>query len=241
MKGILLAAGSGGRLQPLTCVVNKVALPVYNQPMFYYALKTILDSGIDEMVVVVDPKFGDQIKTLAGLYPGKISAKIRFCVQRKPGGLVDAVRSAQALVGSSDIFVCAGDNVIDGDFSDAIKTFNSGAVAFLKKVSDPERFGTPRYSDKGKLLEILEKPPRPQTKYAVTAPYIFDKGVFELIKTLRPSKRGELEITDLLNLYLREEKLKLLELKGAYFDTGTFQSLLAASTYVHKNKEKFFP
>ncbi len=241
MKGILLAGGLGTRLQPLTHVMNKVVLPVYNQPMFYYALKTILDSGLDEIVVVVDAKFGNQIKTLINSYSNNNSARVRFCVQRRPGGLVDAIRFTRSLIGDSDVFVCAGDNIFDGNFSEAVSSFKSGAVAFLKKVSDPERFGTPHYSDKHVLLEIIEKPKHPQTKYAVIAPYIFDKRVFELIETLKPSKRGELEITDLLNLYLKEGGLKLREWKHAYFDSGTFQSLLDASIYVRQNKERFFP
>jgi glucose-1-phosphate thymidylyltransferase len=241
MKGILLAAGRGTRLKPITHILNKTILPVFRQPMFYYALKTLLDSGIEDIIIVVDPRFGLQIKTLVKHYPSKIKARIRYCVQQKPLGIVDAIRATARLVGKSNIIVCPGDNIFSDKYEKSAATFKSGAIAFLRKVKDPERFGTPHFTKRGIVDIILEKPEKPQTKFAVTAPYIFDNQVFELIKQLKPSKRGELEITDLMNLYLDGNNLKLEERKSPFYDSGTFESLLATTIFVSKNPQKFFP
>lgn len=240
MKGILLAAGMGTRLRPLIYVLNKTAIPVYNQPMFFYGLKTILDAGIKEIIIVINNKFGNEIKTLVKHYPNKINAKIRYVIQSKPLGMVDAIKAAKKFTEGHNIFVCTGDNILSDNYKKEVRSFKSGAIAFLRKVKDPQRFGCPLYDKNKKIIKIVEKPKNPQTNYAITAPYIFDKKVFELIKQLKPSQRGELEITDLMNLYLDKSELALKTRKDDVRDAGTFDSLLEVSLYVSKNLNKFF-
>lgn len=241
MKGILLTAGSGTRLRPLTFVVNKTVLPVYNQPMFFYGLKTLVDSGIREIIIVSNPSTKNQLEVLLNFFPLKNKVKVRFVVQKRPLGMVDAIISTKKLVGKSDVVVYSGDNIVTNDYKRYISRFKGGALAFLTKVIDPSRSGCPLYSKDGKLIKIVEKPKHPQTKWIVIGPYIFDNNIFQLSKLLKPSKRGELEITDLLNLYLKSNHLKLYKNKGKWFDAGTFKSLLTASQYISKNLTKFFP
>lgn len=241
MKGILLAAGFGTRLKPITEIINKIALPIYNQPVFFYGLKTLIDSDIKEVIIVSNPATKEQLQTLLKLFPLKDKINIKFAVQKKPLGMVDAIISAKEMIGKSKIIVYPADNVVTSNYKKAVEKFKSGAFGFLTKVADPSRFGCPVYSKDGNLIRIVEKPARPQTNWVVTAPYLFDNQIFNLVKSIKLSKRGELEITSLLNLYLSANQLKLHKNKGRWFDIGTFDSLLLANNYISKHKEKFFP
>jgi glucose-1-phosphate thymidylyltransferase len=155
--------------------------------------------------------------------------------------MVDGLISAKKMIGKSNIIVYPGDNVSSVNYAKAVKQFKNGATAFLTKVKNPSKYGCPIYSDDGKLVQIREKPEKPQSNWVVTAPYLFDNKVFEFAKRLKPSKRGELEITDLLNLYLNEGSLKLNKNSGEWFDCGSFEDLLLAGEYVRRNQKKFFP
>lgn len=240
MKGILLAGGAGTRLRPLTYIINKVALPVYNQPMFFFGLKTLIDSGIKEIIIVTGKKTKNQLKTLLNYFPLKSKVSVKFAIQKKPLGMVDAIISAKKLIGNTSMVVYPADNIYSRNFKVEVSRFNGGCTAFLTKVPDPQRSGCPLYSKSGELVAIVEKPKHPQTNWIVVGPYIFDNQVFKLAKLLKPSRRGELEITDLLNLYLKSKKLKLYKNKGKWFDTGTFESLITAGVFVSKNPKKFF-
>ena len=231
MKGVILAGGLGTRLYPLTYATNKHLLPVYDKPMIYYPIKTLVDAGIDEIIVVTGGPFaGHFIKVLKN---GKeLGIKhLEYAYQENEGGISDALKLAEDFSDNENICVILGDNCTDADISKTINNFESGALIHLKKVPDPQRYGVPTFDKKGNVIDIIEKPAKPASNFAVTSPYLYDKTVFDRIRTLRPSKRGELEITDLNNIYLKEGLLKWTELKGYWRDTGTFRTLFEANKY----------
>lgn len=232
MKGILLAGGRGTRLYPITKVINKHLLPVYDKPMIYFGLKTLVDSGIREVAVVQGPPFGDQVKIVVEELKFKI--RVVYVYQPKSMGMPDAILRCQRFTDGESIIVVAGDNLFGKDFKKEVSEFKNGAVGFLRQVRDPGRFGAPVYNKKGELVAIKEKPKNPQTNWVVTGPHIFDNQVFDLIKTLRPSARGELEISELNNLYLKQGQLKLVKRRGFWTDVGTPNSLLKASNFIYK-------
>ena len=234
MKGIVLTGGLGTRLYPVTKMVNKHVLPVFDRPMFFWPLKTLVDSGIKEIVIVSGPPFGDQIKTLISEFKTKKKVKLVYVNQPKPLGMPDAINKCRSFVAKDSIIVSAGDNIYGSTFENEKKSFTEGAMAFLRKVPDPERFGVPYYDFNGKLIRIEEKPKKPQTNWAVTGPHIFDNQVFKYIERLKPSARSELEISDLNNIYLQQNKLKLIKRSDYWQDMGTFDSLWLAGKKIKK-------
>jgi len=234
MKGIVLAGGLGSRLHPLTRVTNKHLLPVYDRPMIFYPIQTLVDAGIEEILIVTGGQnAGDFLRLLSN---GKDFGlkHLNYTYQEGEGGIADALRLAEHFTDGDSICVVLGDNVIQGTIRSAADTFRSqktGAHLLLKAVHDPHRFGCPEIVD-GRILRIEEKPKQPKSNYAVTGLYFFDETVFEKIGRLKPSARGELEVTDINNMYLEEGTLTYSILKGWWTDAGTFDSLRRATELV---------
>lgn len=239
MKGVILAGGLATRLYPLTYATNKHLLPIFDKPMIFYPIKTLVDAGIDEILIITSgPHAGHFMSVLKN---GKeLGIKhLEYAYQEKPnGGIADALALAKDFADDDSIAVILGDNTTDADISDAVKDFKSGAMIFLKQVHDPQRFGVAKFdeNDASKIVEILEKPAEPPSDMAVTGLYIFDNKVFEFIKQCKPSGRGELEITDVNNSYIREKALSWAELKGFWSDAGTFESLFRSGHHWAKKK-----
>lgn len=234
MKGVILAGGLGTRLIPLTYVTNKHLLPVYDKPMIFYPIQTLVSVGIDEILIVTSgPHVGHFLGVLKN---GKeLGVKhIEYAYQEKPdGGIADALSLAEDFADNGSVTVILGDNTTDADISKGVKNFSEGATVFLKRVNDAQRFGVPEFdkNDPKKIIRIIEKPKNPPSDYAVSGIYIYDNKVFDYIKKLNPSDRGELEITDVNNFYVNDGKLKWEELNGFWMDAGTFKSLHAANQY----------
>jgi len=224
MKGIILAGGSGTRLRPLTRVTSKQLLPIYNKPMIFYPLETLMRAGIKEILIIVAPDHaGDFLKLLGS---GKeFGCKFTYEIQDKPEGLAQAFIIGENFIGDDNVTLILGDNLYGDDFGESISSFKSGGRVFAKKVNDPERFGVVEFDENQKALSIEEKPEHPKSDYAVTGLYIYDSTVIEKAKNLKPGVRGELEITDLNNLYLKEGTLDVAFVEGKWLDTGTFESL----------------
>ncbi len=235
MKGIILAGGSGSRLSPLTKVTSKQLLPIYNKPMIFYPLETLLTAGIKDIMIIVAPDHaGDFLKLLGS---GRdFGCKFTYEIQDKPEGLAQAFIIGTNFVGDDNVTLILGDNIFEENFSEAITSFQSGGRVFAKQVSDPERFGVVSFDENNKAISIEEKPQQPKSNFAVTGLYIYDNSVIEKATLLKPSARGELEITDINNLYLQEGKLDVAHVQGEWFDTGTFESMYAAVNFV-RNKE----
>lgn len=228
MKGIILAGGSGSRLAPLTRVTSKQLLPIYDQPMIYYPLKTLLDGGIKEILIITAPEHAGDFLNFLG--SGKdFNARFTYEIQDKPGGLAQGLALAETFVGEDSCMMILGDNIFDHDFSEDIKTFTSGAKLYVKKVSDARRFGVVELDANNHVLSIEEKPAQPKSNLAQTGAYIYDEQVFDLIRQLKPSSRGEYEITDLNNVYLQKGTLTASEIAGEWIDAGTFESLFLAA------------
>jgi len=234
MKGVILAGGLGTRLYPLTYSTNKHLLPIFDQPMIFYPIKTLVQAGIKEIMIVTSgPHSGHFINVLKN---GKeLGVKhLEYGYQDDAlGGIADALSVCEDFADGGPLAVILGDNTTDANIAPAVKSFREGAVIFLKKVTDPKRFGVPVFDrkDKKKIIAIEEKPKKPKSFYAVTGLYLYDSQVFKFIKKCKPSKRGQLEITDVNNFYIREEKMKWYELKGFWSDAGTFESLFRANKY----------
>lgn len=234
MKGVVLAGGLGTRLYPLTHTTNKHLLPIYNKPMIFYPIETLVRSGVKNVMVVVSgPHSGQFIQILKN---GKELGleHLEYGYQENPvGGLADALKVAEDFADGGPVTMILGDNTTDANISEQVASFEKGAVMFLKKVSDPERFGVPIFDkkDKKKIVGIIEKPQKPPSRYASTGLYIFDGRCFEIAKKLKPSKRGQLEITDVQNFYIKEGTMRWYELEGYWHDVGTFDSLLEANIY----------
>lgn len=224
MKGIILAGGRGTRLRPLTSVTSKQLLPIYNQPMIYYPLQTLLKAGIEDILIIVAPDHaGDFLKLLGS---GKeFDCDFTYEIQEDPGGLAQAFLIGEDFIGDDDVTLILGDNLFEDDFSEAIQGFESGGRVFAKKVPDPQRFGVVTFDDDNQVISIIEKPENPPSEFAITGLYIYDHTVVDKAKSLEPSGRGELEITDVNNLYLKENNLDVAFVKGEWFDTGTFESM----------------
>ncbi len=224
MKGIILAGGSGTRLRPLTRVTSKQLLPIYNKPMIFYPLETLMRAGIKEILIIVAPDHaGDFLKLLGS---GKeFGCKFTYEIQDKPEGLPQAFIIGENFIGKDSATLILGDNLYEDDFAEAIRTFKSGGRVFAKKVKDPERFGVVEFDENKRAISIEEKPEHPKSEYAVTGLYIYDNSVIAKSKALKPSIRGEYEITDLNNVYLKEGTLDVAFVPGKWLDTGTFESL----------------
>jgi glucose-1-phosphate thymidylyltransferase len=234
MKGIVLAGGLGSRLHPLTRVTNKHLLPVYDRPMIFYPIQTLVSAGIQEILIVTGGQnAGDFLRLLSN---GKDFGlkHLNYAYQEGEGGIADALRLAEHFTDGDSLCVVLGDNVIQGSIRRAAERFKAqkkGAHLLLKAVHDPHRFGCPEIVN-GQILRIEEKPKNPKSNYAVTGLYFFDKSVFEKIGRLTPSTRGELEVTDINNMYLQEGTLTYSILEGWWTDAGTFDSLLRATELV---------
>ena len=234
MKGVILAGGLGSRLQPLTLVTNKHLLPVYDQPMIYYPIRCLLNAGIDEILMVTGGEHaGDFLKLLRnGKHLG--IRDLQYTYQEGEGGIADALQLAEDFADGGKICVILGDNIIEKDIRQPVGEFFTqpqGAKILLKEVPDPQRFGVARIENE-RIVEILEKPDDPQSHYAVIGIYLYDNEVFDITRTLVPSDRGELEITDVNNEYLRRGNLTYNILDGWWTDAGTFESLYRATTLV---------
>jgi glucose-1-phosphate thymidylyltransferase len=234
MKGVVLAGGTGSRLFPLTKITNKHLLPIYDRPMIYYPIQTLVDAGIRDILIVTGGRnSGDFLRLLAN---GKEFGlkHINYTYQEGEGGIADALGLAEHFVDNHKVCVILGDNIIQGSIREAAERFQrqeSGAHILLKKVPDAERFGVAEISG-DHIIGIEEKPVRPKSNYAVTGIYMFDNTVFDKIRTLVPSHRGELEITDVNNAYIREGSMTFSHLEGWWTDAGTFDSLLRAANLV---------
>jgi len=238
LKGIILAGGLGSRLYPLTYATNKHLLPVYDQPMIYYPIQTLVSAGIDEIMIVTGgPHAGDFIPVLRNGREFGIR-QLEYAYQEDNGGIAEALSFAESFADGESICVILGDNTTDADIRPAVENFRDGAMIFLKEVPDPHRFGCPVFApdDPTRVIEIQEKPRHPQSKYAVTGLYLYDSTVFDYIRTLEPSDRGELEITDVNNCYLRDGRLYWHELDGFWSDAGTFESLYRTNRYWAEKK-----
>ncbi|MEK7132357.1 MAG: sugar phosphate nucleotidyltransferase, partial [Patescibacteria group bacterium] len=235
MKGVILAGGSGPRVFPNTKVTNKHLLPVYNQPMIYYPIQTLLKAGIDEILILPGKDHAGDFAKLLGSGQD-FNAQFSFKVQDHAGGLAYAVGLAENFVGDDNFVVLFGDNILEDNIIQDVQDFKSGAKIFLKQVSDPERFGIAELVG-DKVINIVEKPKEPKSNWASIGVYIYDSSAFQQIKTLQLSERGELEITDLNNRYVRAGEMSAGFVRGFWFDAGTHESLVDAA-YALKNHNK---
>jgi len=236
MKGVILAGGLGSRLHPLTKVTNKHLLPVYDKPMIYYPIQTLINAGIHDILIVTGGNnAGDFLKLLGN---GKEFGlkHINYTYQEGEGGIAEALRLAEFFASGEKICVVLGDNIIERNIRKAAENFRrqkEGAKILMKEVPDPQRFGVPELRG-DRIVQIEEKPKKPKSRYAVIGIYLFDQEVFNIIKTLKPSDRGELEITDVNNRYIEKGLMTWDILEGWWTDAGTFESLLHANQLVAK-------
>jgi glucose-1-phosphate thymidylyltransferase len=236
MKGVILAGGLGTRLSPLTKITNKHLLPIYDRPMIHYPLKTLSDAGVRDILIVTGGNHAGEFLRLLGNGREYGLHEIAYAYQEGEGGIADALSLARPFAKGDRIVVMLGDNIIEGDIRKPIAAFarqERGARILLKKVPDPQRFGVPAF-DKGKVTRIDEKPAQPASDYAVIGIYMYDPGVFEIISTLEPSDRNELEITDVNNAYIRNGVMEHDVLEGWWTDAGTFESLFRANQLVRE-------
>jgi len=242
MKGIILAGGSGTRLHPLTKVMCKQLMPVYDKPMIYYPLTTLMSAGINEILIISTSKDTPSFKELLG--DGlEYGCTFKYAVQEQPNGLAEAFIIGEKFIGKDKVALILGDNIFYGSGLDHIlKSTNDpdGGVIFAYHVQDPQRYGVVEFDSGNKAISIEEKPKKPKSNYAVPGIYFYDNTVIEIAKKIKPSPRGELEITDVNKTYLKQNKLhvQILDKGTAWLDTGTFQSLMQASQFVEVIEER---
>jgi glucose-1-phosphate thymidylyltransferase len=237
MKGVILAGGTGIRLYPLTKVTNKHLLPVYDKPMIFYPIQTLVDAGIKEIMIVSGRGHAGHFLELLGS-GADLGVKFTYEIQEEAGGIAQALYLARDFADNESVAVILGDNIFQDKACEVVKNFNSGGHIFLKMVPNAQRFGVAEVDeDKRKVIGIEEKPKNPKSNYAVTGLYIYDKDVFSIIETLKPSGRGELEITDVNNYYIRRGDMKYSILDGYWSDAGTFDSLLKAGNLVKNHRQ----
>lgn len=236
MKGVVLAGGLGSRLHPLTKVTNKHLLPVYKEPMIYYPIRTLVNAGIDEILIVTGGNNAGDFLRLLGNGSEFGLRHLNYTYQEGEGGIAAALSLAEHFADNDKIVVVLGDNIIEKNIGKAVESFRGqkeGAKILLREVPDPQRFGVPVFEE-GKIIRVDEKPKVPASSYAVIGIYMYDSAVFNFIKTLKPSERGELEITDVNNFYIRAGKMTWDVLDGWWTDAGTFESLQYAGNMVAK-------
>lgn len=236
MKGVILAGGLGKRLNPLTKITNKHLLPIYDRPMIYYPIQTLVDAGIKDILIVTGGNHAGEFLRLLGNGQEFGLKHINYTYQEGEGGIAEALKLAQYFAGGQKIMVILGDNIIEKSIKKQAERFEkqkTGARVLLKEVEDPERFGVAEIKD-GKVVSIEEKPRKPKSNYVVTGIYMYDDQVFDIARSLKPSGRGELEITDVNNVYLKKGELTYDILDGWWTDSGTFDSLLRANNLAAK-------
>ncbi|HQB50961.1 MAG TPA: sugar phosphate nucleotidyltransferase [bacterium] len=227
MRGIILSGGSATRLRPCTKVTSKQLLPIYNRPMIYYPLNTLIKAGIKDIMIIVAPeRAGDYLNLLGS--GRQFGVNFTYEVQDKPRGLAEAFIIGEDFIGDDNVTMILGDNIFEDDFSQDIINFKQGGKVFAKEVKDPERFGVVEVDSGMRAVSIEEKPLKPKSNLALTGLYIYDNRVVEAAKGVQPSARGELEIVDLHNWYLERNELEVAMVNGAWIDAGTFDSLLEA-------------
>lgn len=233
MKGIILAGGHGTRLYPLTRVTSKQLLPIYNKPMVFYPLETLKRAGITDILLIVAPDHcGDYMKLLGS--GREFGVNIVYEVQDKPQGLAQAFIIGEHFIKGDSVALILGDNIFEDDFAAAVREFKKGAQIFAKKVPDPERLGVVVFDQKMKVQKIVEKPKKWISDYAIPGFYLYDSRVVEAAKQVRPSVRGELEIVDVHNWYLKKGELKVGLLRGEWIDAGTFESYYRANVWAYE-------
>jgi glucose-1-phosphate thymidylyltransferase len=242
MKGIILAGGSGTRLHPLTIAVSKQLMPIYDKPMIYYPLSTLLMSGINEILIISTPHDLPMFEKLLG-DGKKLGCRFEYAVQENPNGLAEAFIIGKEFIGKDKVALVLGDNIFYGSGLGRLLQQNNnpdGGIIYAYHVHDPERYGVVDFDKEGKVLSIEEKPEVPKSNYAVPGLYFYDNDVVEIAANIKPSHRGEIEITDVNKEYLRRGKLKvsILDRGTAWFDTGTFASLMQASQFVQVIEER---
>jgi glucose-1-phosphate thymidylyltransferase len=236
MKGVILAGGTGSRLFPLTKVTNKHLLPVYDKPMICYPLNTLMNAGIDDILIVSGRGHVGHFLELLGS-GSDMGIRISYEVQEGAGGIAQALGLARRWSDEDSLTVILGDNIFEDSVKDAVHSFRSGARVFLKEVPDAQRFGVAEVSG-DRITGIEEKPKQPRSNLAVTGLYIYDNEVFSIIKDLKPSGRGELEITDVNNAYIRKGTMTFSRLKGFWSDAGTFDSLIRAGVIMQQYRQE---
>lgn len=238
MKGIILAGGAGTRLYPASLPISKILLPIYNKPMIYYPLSVLMQAGIQDILIITNPEDNDNFKRVLG-DGSQWGIRLSYIIQHVKRGIADAFILGEPFIGKDSCALILGDNIFYGNGFEDILMQNAaprpGATVFAYEVNDPERFGVVEFDKSGKAISLEEKPKNPKSNFAVTGLYFYDHHVIQLAKTLQPSKRGELEITDLNRLYLEQGNLHVAHLgRGfAWLDTGTHESVLQASNFVH--------
>ena len=241
IKGVILAGGNGTRMYPLTRVTNKHLLAIYDKPVIYYAIEKLIDAGVERIMIVTSPTHIGSFAHLLGSGQEFRSPKtgkqiqIVYGIQNQPNGLAYALYIAREYVGNDHCLLYLGDNLFEDDIKKHVAEFKGGMTVFLKKVPNPKQFGIAVFNKRGDFVGVEEKPKRPKTDLAVVGLYIFDKTVFEKIDGQKPSKRGEFEITEPINKYIKEGRAKTIILKKKWFDVGSIDSLLNASIYM-RNK-----
>lgn len=242
-KGIILAGGTATRLFPLTATTSKQLLPVYDRQMIFYPLNTLIKAGIRDILVIVAPEHSGQFLNLLGSIFKNHGVRLVFEVQKVARGVADAFILGERFIDGASVALILGDNIFEDDLAGAVKKFRTGGQIFAKKVSDPGRSGVVRFDAKGRAAKIVEKPKEWISDYAIPGFYLYDSRVVKAAKRLKPSPRGEIEITDLHNFYLKKKELKVAIIKGAWLDAGTMDSLLEAGNIVKSKKlhKKFHP
>lgn len=234
IKGVVIAGGTGSRLYPLTKVVNKQLMPVYDQPVVYYPIKTLMNMGIKNIMIISGPEHAGQFLELFIDNQEFKDIRFEYTIQRRPGGIAQALGLAREFVGNDRVVAILGDNIYEENFAAALADYmkqEKGGKVFLKEVIDPERFGCPVFNEDGVICKIEEKPKEPKSMFCVTGLYMYDNRVWDIIDKLQPSVRNELEITDVSNFYVYEGSMTYQDMKGFWIDAGTLPTLLKAGMW----------